>query len=871
MSHHRHLNKRILTWAVVLCCQLAIMPQLWAQSSTDAFYIYQNDGHFDGFFYDEVQCIQYSKTDTLGVEHTDYVSQEIVTADSTYRFMLTAIDSVGFVQPEIIYNPKLRDMISEGMDKALFGWDRSSSTINFFEDALTEANKPQVGDVLLYNAEEIFVGKVTSVSSDGFWFYTVETEPVSDVRDVYQQFITVEEYSHDRNGRLAGRRVAGMPELTKGSFARPRRASGEFSGDIFSFNFSGHIPLYDDTSIDVDIEGGVNVKANWHLPLIGSSYICITPTLSAGLGLGISVNGTISEPMEGGLSENATIPLPATVPMFELVLAPDCFLRGNVTANAKIATPKVKGKVWSKIEFIDYWPYIEMGFGNPPGTTDEEAAAEEEADYYDNVSSATYEFSGFVQTGMQFPLKLRTNKWLSKVLDCELGTTMYLGPKISATLSLDLENRFVGDDSFYGNYKNSKVTLSMLDADYETKATIKSFWGDPKEQTLADGTFNILPSVDLFLFPDFENWTETDEEISVTPTRNILLPSRVGIRLYSEDKFTGNLTHIDDYWHEDVDNARYNKYYQLYGPWMNGTAKLSMSKKDLSAGTKYKAYPIFSFFGATIQGNQVYDFEIKPKAYFTDIPDDPIVFSPNGETKTLCSIAGTLDGVTIEIYNRPLDAEFKVSGHIVTMTLPKKYGFSNVEGGIILVATDKNTNFTLSNADIPILQKPTYEVKDVLVSGPGIDWRDESDRTEYEAFYGEFSLGATSIRDGKLAASSSYSSTVKGKKWSVDLSVNFIDADANEDKRWGNGSWLSTYVYEYSKEIQTDEGIEHIWVERSEIYELSLVPDEQAYAQELVDFTGRGTKRTIERYQGEIISDATDSDTARDYTQLVTR
>lgn len=197
------------------------------------------------------------------------------------------------------------------------------------------------------------------------------------------------------------------------------------------------------------------------------------------------------------------------------------------------------------------------------------------------------------------------------------------------------------------------------------------------------------------------------------------------------------------------------------------------------------------------------------------------------------------------------------------MTLPKKDGFRNLEESISLVATDKNTNFTLSNADIPILQKPTYEIKDVLVSGPGIEERDESDRTEYEALYGGFSLGATSIQDGKLVASSSYSSTVMGKKWSVDLSVNFIDADANEDKRWGNGSWLSTYVYEYAKEIQTDKGIEYIWVERSEIYELSLVPDEQAYAQGLVDFTGRGTKRTIERYQGEIISDATDSYTAR--------
>ena len=69
-----------------------------AAQAQDAFYVYQNDGHFDGFFYDEVEKIRYSKTDTLGFEHEVFVSQEIVTADSTYRFMLTAIDSIGFVQ-----------------------------------------------------------------------------------------------------------------------------------------------------------------------------------------------------------------------------------------------------------------------------------------------------------------------------------------------------------------------------------------------------------------------------------------------------------------------------------------------------------------------------------------------------------------------------------------------------------------------------------------------------------------------------------------------------------------------------------------------------------------------------------------------------
>ena len=93
---------------------LAALP-IQAQTETSAFYIYQNDGHFDGFFYGQVQRISYSKVDTLGIEHNDYVSQEIVTEDSTYRIMLIAIDSVSFVQQEIIINPRVRILERDGL------------------------------------------------------------------------------------------------------------------------------------------------------------------------------------------------------------------------------------------------------------------------------------------------------------------------------------------------------------------------------------------------------------------------------------------------------------------------------------------------------------------------------------------------------------------------------------------------------------------------------------------------------------------------------------------------------------------------------------------------------------------------------------
>ena len=89
----------IASLAIVL---MAVLP-MQAQTENQAFYIYQNDGHFDGFFYDEIEKMSFSFLDTLGVEHDEIVSQEIVTADSTYRIMLSAIDSIGFVQPEITY------------------------------------------------------------------------------------------------------------------------------------------------------------------------------------------------------------------------------------------------------------------------------------------------------------------------------------------------------------------------------------------------------------------------------------------------------------------------------------------------------------------------------------------------------------------------------------------------------------------------------------------------------------------------------------------------------------------------------------------------------------------------------------------------
>ena len=73
----------------------------------EAFYIYRNDGDFNGFFYDEVQDMRYSKVGLDSIEYDEFVVQEIVTADSLYRIPLCAIDSIGFVQPELMFQPNV--------------------------------------------------------------------------------------------------------------------------------------------------------------------------------------------------------------------------------------------------------------------------------------------------------------------------------------------------------------------------------------------------------------------------------------------------------------------------------------------------------------------------------------------------------------------------------------------------------------------------------------------------------------------------------------------------------------------------------------------------------------------------------------------
>ena len=94
-----------------------------AQQTQDALYIFRNDGGFNGFFYNDINHISYSKVDTLGVEHDDYVVQEVYAMDSVFRIPISAIDSITFVTPETVYKEDVKATTESDLWSYVIGSD----------------------------------------------------------------------------------------------------------------------------------------------------------------------------------------------------------------------------------------------------------------------------------------------------------------------------------------------------------------------------------------------------------------------------------------------------------------------------------------------------------------------------------------------------------------------------------------------------------------------------------------------------------------------------------------------------------------------------------------------------------------------------
>lgn len=527
---------------------LAALP-IQAQTENQAFYIYQNDGHFDGFFYDEIEKMSFSFLDTLGVEHDEIVSQEIFTADSVYRIMLSAIDSIGFVQPETKYGPQVyikdkdpyfRFAVWDHEDNTEYGGEEviifsrsnleSGGTIyDPRVDDFVPIPQPQVGDIYAsFDLEDGFMCKISEITRDypGYEGWPVGyCKPIDDITEVFQQFVAVEEYGYDDEGTMVRRRVAGLPDMTVGNWNLPKkssnRADGTWEGDLFNFSLNSNIPLYASDNLNVNIitaiEGKLHVKTTWNLSLFGDKYINILTKLNFGVAGGFGIDGSISKTFDTGLGELGSIPVPAACPILCITIGPDVFLRGEAHVNFTALIPKAKGSFWTQLEINNWVPRMDMGFGTPEGMEEEEKEA---TDY-----SAKLSLNGFVQAGLQFPLTFGSLPTFKKFFNFSAGSKMYLGPKLGADFTIDLKD-YDWDTSVEGTFTdyltlrkrlyttllNTKLQLHMLDVDFDIKSKMKTAFSGVQEATLFSGSASLLPALDLSLVPKFGNCEEYTED-----------------------------------------------------------------------------------------------------------------------------------------------------------------------------------------------------------------------------------------------------------------------------------------------------------------------------------------------------------------------
>lgn len=518
------MKKIILAFVL---CTLSISPLF----SQEAFYIYRNDGDFNGFFYDEVVEMRYSKIALDSTEREQYVTYEVELADTIYRIPLAAIDSIGFQQPEIKLNPKVKFIEQEGMSPYLRD---VSGTCMAFENLPTNM-VPQVGDVWIgLNSDacaelyEPYMGGsfslvVERISQEDGWTYAYG-HPVNQISDVFEQYITVEELAIDENNqvhrRIAGCTPDGMPR-------RIKQDEGHGEINLIDFNSTiSHSWKIPGDSTEVDLSADLKLKLRLRAAYNIQWYrmiIKITPDLLARVkpSVGISVKREFKAKLSDVIPLPKGIPFPATPPIFELCPMPTLFMNASGKLEGRINLPQVGLGVGMDI-VIDSWgiPFPVMGYVHLAEDEPEEPTPE----MLD--LSAEIKLSGTIYTGVEFQLAVNTNSWFEKILQAGIGMHFTAGPKDVAEISFS--HSFVDENTpdLYYLLSSGKITHTWLSLGFNAGAKAKVGWDDPNEVTFLEANEDCFTKT-IRLAPAFDQteivYAGTKAYATLKPKPDILL------------------------------------------------------------------------------------------------------------------------------------------------------------------------------------------------------------------------------------------------------------------------------------------------------------------------------------------------------------
>lgn len=538
----------------VICFSLFILSLLTTPAQAqDAFYIYRNDGDFNGFFYDEVIRMGYSKIDPQGVEHKEYVIQEIETADSLYRIPLAVIDSIGFQQPELKLNPKLKNMEQTGLRPYILCYGSNYKNGRRQKEILMTQKiprdlLPKVGDILVDWGEDYdcsdaywgrlkgnFAGKVAEVYGDpSNPYWRVLCDSLTDLSDIFVQFVTTERVTIDEQGQVKRRLAGWHPE--RNGIRRASEGSDEASLIDFTGTIKREFSPVEDVTITMAAEIGLKlgIKVDYY---ISWKRLYVKTDINSYAGISPSVGVKASKSFDADIEVMKllrTIKFPANLPIFQTHPIPNLDVRGSgeLALNATLPGAKL---YWNQTVIFDTnrWPI--MSYTHNYNTPEEEEGEEAPIDTGDLELS----LSGFVQLGVEITGDIETNDWIEDIFKSGIGVSLFVGPKLEGSLKLSAAK--LASENAYSALKDSYIKLHALSLDLEAKAELKFLWNDPEKTTFFERSEQ-FGTLEWYLLPNFKEidavFDNQNDETTVTlyPERKTFVPSYVGIALYNYNR-----------------------------------------------------------------------------------------------------------------------------------------------------------------------------------------------------------------------------------------------------------------------------------------------------------------------------------------------
>ena len=590
------MRKIILAFVL---CTLSLSPLF----SQEAFYIYRNDSDFNGFFYDEVVEMRYSKIDFDSIEHDNYIMYEVELSDTIYRIPLAAIDSIGFQQPEIKLNPKVKFIERDGyspyiiwaFDYGYSGYEHGVSFQNL------PANKlPEIGDVLLGLPSDacadsayatvggsfsLVVGDVRSNDDGSVYVYG---NPVTDLSQVFEQYITVEQIGIDDENQIH-RRIAGctpdglpykMPQKQGGGEATLVDINGSFSR-------SWQIPK-DCTQVDFTVDMNLQVKFRVAYDIRWTKFfVKMTEDFALRVrpSIGLTVKREFKASTDDLVKDFPNVLFPAACPIFETKPFPALFLKAEGSLEARLKLPQVYMGLGSDIiiNYPSFFP-IEQTFHLVPDENTE--PTEDMLDF-----SASIKLSGTIYTGIEFQAVVNTASWFRKIFQCGIGLHFYFGPK--ATAELEWSHSFTNQEQLYSQLFGSKLGIAFISLGMEASAKSKIGWGDEHEDTFFSGSKDFL-EYNFRLAPQF-----TDMDIEYVPDYTVITANvnpKDMILLYRD--FSIGIWEDYGNW-DSVPPVMESQIFSPAATDDKGKYYLSARHSDLKA-KEYVTMPILRAFGGTM-------------------------------------------------------------------------------------------------------------------------------------------------------------------------------------------------------------------------------------------------------------------------------